>query len=368
MASLTDRREPPTRVAGWAFLGVIAAFLAGGIAAELDRPVRTALAAAATLLLCAGAILGPRAGLLPVAVLAGAAVTVLANGEPADVAWFVVPVLVGWIATTGPTWAFAAYWAGAVLLFSAEALFTVADPGWAAWLGGTCFAAVGCWFGARQRALVVQLRAAQAGLAVRAQAEERNRIARELHDVIAHSLTVSLLHVSSARLTVADDPADAARALAEAERLGRQSLSEVRHAVGLLRQDGAADPTAPLPGSTDVAALVERFRQAGADVRAHLDGDLDTLPGTVGLATYRILQEALTNAARHAPQAVATVRLAVTPDAVRLTVDSSGAPGTGDGLGLLGMRERAALLGGSCSAGPGGSGWLVRAELPRGPG
>src|SRR6185437_12005903 len=104
---------------------------------------------------------------------------------------------------------------------------------------------VGCTFGRRQRDLLVQLREAQAGLAQRAQAEERNRIAREMHDVIAHTLTVSLLHVSSARLALADDPDEAARALAEAERLGRESLEEVRHAVGLMR--GPTDRMRPLP-------------------------------------------------------------------------------------------------------------------------
>ena len=98
----------------------------------------------------------------------------------------------------------------------------------------------------RQRDLLVQLREAQAGLAQRAQAEERNRIAREMHDVIAHSLTVSLLHVSSARLALADDPDEAARALAEAERLGRESLDEVRHAVGLMR--GPTDPDEAVAG------------------------------------------------------------------------------------------------------------------------
>jgi len=173
--------------------------------------------------------------------------------------------------------------------------------------------------------------------------------------VIAHSLTVSLLHVSSARLALRDDPADAERALAEAERLGRASLDEVRHTVGLLHRAGSVDPTTPLPGSIDVPALVEGFRATGADIHATVDSGLDTLPATVGLAAYRILQEALTNAAKHAPRARATVHVAIAHDVVRLDVDSSGAPGRGTGLGLPGIRERAASLGGTCQAGPGGS-------------
>jgi signal transduction histidine kinase len=217
--------------------------------------------------------------------------------------------------------------------------------------------------------LVAQLRAAQAGLAERARAEERNRIARELHDVIAHALTVSLLHIGSARLAVLTDPADpadAARALDEAERLTRDSLTEVRSTVGSLRQDGDTTTWAPLPGADAIPALVERFRAAGADVAVTTNGDVGQLSATTGLAVYRILQEALTNSAKHAPGAPTAVRLAVAGDAVHLEVDSAAAPGSGSGLGLLSMRERAESLGGSCSAGPGGHGWLVRADLPLG--
>jgi len=212
--------------------------------------------------------------------------------------------------------------------------------------------------------LVGQLRAAQAGLAERARAEERNRIARELHDVIAHTLTVLLLHVTSARLAVEHDLADAAHALAEAERLGRESLAEVRQAVGMLHRDGDTSPAAPLPGADGVPTLVERFRSAGADVTLAIDGDTGQLPATTGLAVYRIVQEALTNAARHAPGSPTAVRLAVDADAVRLAVDSAAEPGTGTGVGVLSMRERAESLGGSCQAGPGGRGWLVQATLP----
>src|SRR4029077_12178919 len=125
-------------------------------------------------------------------------------------------------------------------LFAGEWLWVTSDPGWGAWMAGTTLTVLAGLLIRHEIDLVFQLREAQAGLAERARSEERNRIARELHDVIAHTLTVSLLHVTSARLAVEHDLDDAARSLAEAERLGRASLDEVRMAVGMLHQDGDA--------------------------------------------------------------------------------------------------------------------------------
>jgi len=140
----------------------------------------------------------------------------------------------------------------------------------------------------------------------------------------------------------------------------------VRTTVGMLREDDAADRTAPLPGAGGLPALVEQFRSAGADVTLTVEGDIAGLPATTGLAVYRIAQEALTNAAKHAPGAPTEVRLRVCPGEVTLTADSRAVPvkGPGTGLGTVGMRERAESVGGSCEAGPGGRGWLVRARLP----
>jgi len=132
----------------------------------------------------------------------------------------------------------------------------------------------------------------------------------------------------------------------------------------MLREDDAADRTAPLPGVGGLPALVEQFRSAGADVTLTIEGDAAGLPATTGLAVYRIAQEALTNAAKHAPGASTEVRLRVSPGAVTLTADSQATPGKGTGLGVVSMRERAESVGGSCEAGPGGRGWLVRATLP----
>jgi signal transduction histidine kinase len=312
-------------------------------------------------------VLGWRPVLLYAAV-ATAGIAVLGNATSSNVGWFTICLLTAWCVLAGTRLEGLAYWAGVVVLFTAEWLWGQADPGWGAWVAGVTLTAAFGLLVRHDRDLLRQLRRAQAGLAEQARVQERNRIARELHDVIGHTLTVSLLHVQSARLAVEHDPADAARALAEAERLGRECLAEVRTTVGMLREDDAADRIAPLPGASGLPALVEQYRSAGADVTLTVDGDVAGLPATTGLAVYRIAQEALTNAAKHAPGAPTEVRLRVSAGEVTLTADSrtvpvKGASG-GAGLGVLSMRERAESVGGSCEAGPGGRGWLVRARLP----
>jgi signal transduction histidine kinase len=310
------------------------------------------------------------------AAVATAGIAVLGNGRSSNIGWFAVCLLTGWCVLAASRREGLVYWAALMVLFTVEWLGVSSDPGWGAWLAGTTLTAVFSLLIRRDRDLLGQLRQAQAGLAEQARAQERNRIARELHDVIGHTLTVSLLHVQSARLAVQHDPADAERALAEAERLGRACLAEVRTTVGMLREDDAGSPgTGPLPGAGTLPVLVEQFRSAGADVTLTVQGDVARLPATTGLAAYRIVQEALTNAVKHAPGGPTEIRLSVSPGSpgspgeVTLTADSQAAPvpgaaGTGTGLGLLSMRERAESLGGSCEAGPGGRGWLVRATLP----
>jgi signal transduction histidine kinase len=358
---------PPARIARWAVPGVVIVLAAVSALPQHRSPV---VAACALLLTAAALLMAPgRPALLPVfALLSAAGLALLGSGSSSDIGWFGICVLVGWCAFTASARAAVALWAAFVIMFALEWLLTTDDLGWASWIAGTTFAAFACLLARRERDLAEQLRIAQAGLADRVRAEERNRIARELHDVIAHSLTVSLLHVSSARLAMEENSAEAARALAEAERLGRECLMEVRQVVGLLRRDEDASAP-PLPGAAQLSTLVEQFRGAGADVELAADGDPAGLSATVGLALYRILQEALTNAARHAPAARTRAGLTVTAASVVLVVDSAGPPGAGAGSGagggLASMRERAEMLGGSCTAGPApGGGWQVRAELP----
>jgi signal transduction histidine kinase len=362
-AGLACPAQCPPEWARWTGLAVFTVFVAIGLARMNPSPA--VAAAAAIVAASAGVLLAQqRRPLLAYAAVATGGVAILGHGLPSNVGWFAVCLLGAWCVLTGTRRDGLVYWAAAVALFAAEWLWVEPDPGWGAWIAGTTLSVLAALLIRHEIDLVSQLRAAQARLSERARAEERNRIARELHDVIAHTLTVSLMHVTSARLAVEHDLADAARALAEAERLGRESLAEVRLAVGMLHQDGDTGETAPLPSAGDLPALVARFRSAGADVTLTVDGDTGRLPATTGLAIYRILQEALTNAVKHAPGSPTAVRLAVEANAVRLAVDSAAEPGTGTGMGVPSMRERAKSLGGSCQAGPGGRGWLVQATLP----
>jgi len=361
---------PPGRAVRWGSVAVFAAVMVLGCwlgRIQQDPPPLVLTAAAGAAATVAAALLLGRSRpwlLLGGAVIASTGIAVIGDNRSANPVWFAMLIIGGWCALTGGRRVGTAFWAASMVLFAVQWTWIKPDPGWGAWLAGGTFTFLAGLLLRHQLDLVEQLRAAQAGLAAKARAEERNRIARDLHDVIAHTLTVSLLHVMSARLAVEHDPDDAVRSLAEAERLGRESLDEVRAVVGMLRTDGDVSRTAPLPGVAGLPELVERFHAAGAEVTLSVAGDTGRLPATVGLAVYRILQEALTNVIKHAPGASSTVQLTVDASAVTLTVHSTGAPGAGNGLGVIGMRERAESLGGHCEAGPAEQGWQVRATFP----
>jgi signal transduction histidine kinase len=216
-------------------------------------------------------------------------------------------------------------------------------------------------------------REAQAAAAV---SEERRRIARELHDVVAHSVSVMVVQSGAARRVLDSEPDDAVAALSEVERSGRQALSELRRLLGLMR-DGDEDAAVrePQPTLAGLDDLIKRARDAGLPVELRQDGEPYKLPMGCDLAAYRVVQESLTNALKHAGDgAEATVLLRWTDDHLELEISDTGqgltaASVDGDspvGQGLVGMRERVALCGGDLQAGPRQSGgFRVRATIPK---
>jgi signal transduction histidine kinase len=222
----------------------------------------------------------------------------------------------------------------------------------------------------RQRALIEQLEAAREALAEQAVADERQRIARELHDLAGHTLAAVVLHVTGARHVLRRDLGEAERALAQAEAVGRASLDQIRFAVASLRtSERGTDPA--LPVSASLIELVEEYRRAGLDVTAVVTPPAAGIEGPVGTALHRIGREALANVARHAPgnRVELAVGLDADADEVRLIVADHGRVPTavddgGGHFGLVGMRERARALGGQLEAGPTHDGWRVEARLP----
>ncbi len=222
----------------------------------------------------------------------------------------------------------------------------------------------------RQRVLIEQLEAARVALAEQAVADERQRIARDLHDLAGHTLATVLLHVTGARHVLRRDLDEAERALFQAETTGRGSLDQIRFTVASLRtSERGTDPA--LPGSDELGELVEEYRSAGLDVAALVTPPAAGIEGPVGTALHRISREALANAARHAPGTRVELTVDVDADAheVRLVVADHGhVPAAQDHatghFGLLGMRERARAVGGDLDAGPTADGWRVEARLP----
>jgi signal transduction histidine kinase len=233
-----------------------------------------------------------------------------------------------------------------------------------------------------------QLQREQAAEARRIVIEERTRIARELHDVVAHRVSLMTVQAGAAKAVAAEDPEGALRAMAAVEEAGRQALDELRHLLGVLRPETGRDGLVPQPGLADLPRLVEQTRGAGLDVSLATDGLSGELPARVDLFAYRIVQEALTNVLKHAgPGARTQVRLGSDRNGVVIEVVDDG-HGTDKGVesadgrqptdsdrqhrrsaghGIVGMRERARLLGGTLEARPRpDGGFRVVAHLPTG--
>jgi signal transduction histidine kinase len=220
-----------------------------------------------------------------------------------------------------------------------------------------------------------QLEADQQAQARAAVAAERARIARELHDVIAHSVSVMVIQAGAAEQLLQQAPERARGPLEAVQDTGRQTIVELRRLLGILREDGQELSLAPQPGLAGLDLLLDEMRQAGLPVQLRVEGRPGRLPPGIDLTAYRIVQEALTNTLRHAGPARAEVTVRYQDHALELEVLDDGrgagphaASHAGSGQGLVGMRERVALYGGTLQAGPrataAGAGYAVRARLP----
>jgi signal transduction histidine kinase len=223
----------------------------------------------------------------------------------------------------------------------------------------------------REAAEAVAAEADRAERTSRAIADERVIIARELHDIVAHSMSVVAVRSGVARMVADSRPEEAAEALAIIETTARQSLAEMRMMVSMLRhRPGSKPDLGPLPGLADLDRLITQLAAAGVEVEVAVEGPARPLAPVADLTAYRILQEALTNVVRHAGPTTAKVRLAFEADVLDIEIANAGsakvrAPldGGPTGHGLLGMRERAALFGGTLEAGPAGAGFRVHTSL-----
>jgi signal transduction histidine kinase len=271
------------------------------------------------------------------------------------------------IALVAPVWMVAAvvtgFWSDAGLLEIGYIAVMFA----LAWALGVVVAARRS-YAQQLEAKTAALAAAQRELADRAVADERARIARELHDVIAHAMSVITVRAGVGAHLIDSRPAEAARALGVIEHTGREALSEMRRMLAVLRDpDPRAPRPDPQPGLADLPRLVEQAEAAGVTVTFTAEGDGAPLPAGLDLAAYRVIQEALTNVVKHAPGARAQVTIRHLRGSLEIEVRNPGRPAdpVTHGQGLRGMAERVALYDGRFDAGPDRDGFRVSARFPR---
>jgi signal transduction histidine kinase len=384
-------RPPRARVSPWVFDSVLAAAAAALsmslFASELSR---SGLPRGVVALGYALALLHT----LPLAARRRFPMTVLATSVASGLAFAAIglpPVLLG-PAILVPVYPVAAYRERRVSLVGLAAAevglagvqLTSGRTGLSTWVGNTLVLAAAWLLGnfvgdrrayaAQLEERTAELEQAREDLARRAVADERLRLARELHDVVAHSMSVIAVQ-SGVGAHVADtQPEEARKALAAIETASRAALEELRRLLGVLRQDDGDEPhgsLAPVPGLADLDTLLAEVGKAGLAVRLRVEGVRPELPAGVDLSAYRIVQEALTNVVKHAGPARAQVVVCYGDQevAVEITDDGKGVPGDGRaakvGHGIIGMRERVALFGGDLEVGPlPGGGFRVAARLP----
>ncbi len=371
------RRRPAVAVDGI----VAAALTVGAVSAVItlrhDSTVAITLVSA---VLCTSAVAWRRFAPLPAALTALTAVAAYqVSGHDTQGAFVTVAIvltcyLAGRAASSRRQLAIAAGYAlAAVTVVEIDGGFSVGGD-LLTWIPLTVVPIAAGVFVARRDALARELADARARMRgerdlakERAVAEERSRVARELHDVVAHCVSVMVIQAGATRLLATSDVTTARGAMRVVASSGRDALTDLRRVVGVRRHDGD-EVDAATPGLAQVPQLVERTRQAGNVGQLHLDVSA-TLRADLDLAAFRIVQEALTNVRKHAPDAAVTISVSVAADEVQIDVEDTGPARTaqvaGSGHGLVGMRERAALHGGHVEAGPtSAGGYAVHARLP----
>jgi signal transduction histidine kinase len=370
-------------------------------AERIDRYVAAALIALAQVELWVGhAIPGPKVLAVPLAVVMAGTVAfrrahallapsialacnvtlIVANGSPGEsvalaISWFCALYAIAvWTETRG-------FLLGIGALVAGNAITLIPD---ASGFGGTWLftvipiaAMLLIRRAVRDRQLRADMLAARAELLERehelraqeAVVEERARIARELHDLVAHNVSVMVIQAGAERHALPPDQQPTRDALASIEQAGRQALADARRLLGMLRRVGDREELAPQPGIGEIGGLIEQVQRAGLQVALAVEGEPRPLEPGLDLCAYRIVQEGLTNALKHAGRSHAEVRLRYAPDALEVGVCDDGAAGAamvdGAGQGLIGMRERVALYGGELQAGlRDGGGFEIRARLP----
>jgi len=301
-------------------------------------------------------------------VLAGVTWLTVTSHDSNDFAPFMVTILVGQMAgTMGAKFGAVILALGIGLALAIPHFYNLQSEGlWSfaytiGWIGGTGYR--------RQTQIAYELEEAQSRLTEQAAEEERHRLARDIHDLIAHSLAVTMLQLTGARLALkGGDIDEALAALEDAEAAGRAAMAEIHRTVGLLGTGDSQGTQPPTPNAADLPELVIGFRHAGLSVDFTVEGDLCQVPLATGLAAYRLVQESLSNAVKHAPGAPVRLHVVVHHDDIKISVVNPVAVTAGartvGGNGIRGMAERAELLGGEATAGTADGNWNVDACLP----
>ncbi|MGP3953276.1 sensor histidine kinase [Streptomyces sp. 7N604] len=386
------RSQPASRRLPWVSSLAVAVIQMGGtnFAAE-NQPGRASLDVLARLLLLVGPVLLLVRHRYPRVVVfgaAGAAMLYLGAGYPYGPIFLSVAIACFAAIVAGHRWAawsaVGMLWAGHVVI--AHWLYRWLPPGddgpmpWEQELGGAAWVVAviaASELGRVRREQMLRERAEREAAERRRRDEERLRIARELHDVLAHSISVINVQAGVGLALIDQDPEQARTALTTIKAASKEALGEVRQVLDTLRAPGDA-PRSPAPGLARLPELTEQASAAGLDVEVAVEGVPTGLPAGADLAAFRIVQEALTNVVRHSAARTARVLLRYEPRQLEIRVDDEGpaaergAEGgdviSGGGRGLVGMRERAAALGGTVEAGPRpGGGFRVLARIPLGP-